>query len=100
MGFREVGERVLDSVHSITKYSVDVTTTLEFTVYVYNWHLLEDHSIYTGRRRSVRGEGVKELLSSVENSRLCVGLPKDHMMKSVDLNRTITNPKIFIPNPF
>ena len=84
----EVGFKWWDGVHSIAKYSVDVDTALEFTVYVYNWPLPEDHSIYTVRRRSVRGEGVKELLSSVENFRLCDGLPEDHMTKSVALDPT------------
>ena len=57
----EVELRLWDGVHSIAKYAVDVNLTLEFTVFIYNWPLPEDHSIYTERRRSVRGEGVKEL---------------------------------------
>jgi hypothetical protein len=77
-----------DGVHSIAKYTVSVNSALEFTVMVFHWPLPEDHAIYTERKRSIRGEGVKELLSLVENSSLCDGLPEDHLTKSVAVDPT------------
>ena len=59
-----------------------------FTVFNYNWPIPEDHAIYTDRRRSVRSGGIKELLSFIENSNLCDGLPEDHLTRSVALDPT------------
>ncbi len=75
-------------VHSIAKYTVCVNSALEFTVMVFHWPLPEGHTIYTERKRSIRGEGVKERLSVVENSSLCDGLPEDHLTKSVAIDPT------------
>jgi hypothetical protein len=80
--------KLCDGVHSIAKYTVSVNSALEFTVMVFHWPLPEGHTIYTERKRSIRGEGVKELLSLVENSSLCDGLPEDHLTKSVALDPT------------
>ena len=75
-------------MHGIAKYAVNVNTSLKFTVFNYNWPIPEDHAIYTDRRRSVRGGGIKELLSFIENSNLCDGLPEDHLTISVALDPT------------
>ena len=72
-----------DGVHSIAKYTVNVDTSLEFTVLVFNWPLPDDHGIYCERRRSVRDLGIEELLFAIENSMLCDGLPDDYVTKSV-----------------
>ena len=69
--------------HSLAKYTVIVNSTMEFSVFVFHWPLPEDHSIYTDRKRSIRGEGVKELLSFMENFLSCNGLPEDDLTKSV-----------------
>ena len=100
--------KLCDAVHSISKYIVSVNSALEFTVMVFHWPLPEDHTIYTERKRSIRGEGVKELVLLVENSSLCDGLPEDHLTKSVVLDPTtdITHQipgtviRHSIPNPF
>ena len=84
----EVDFKLWDGVHGIAKYAVNVNTSLEFTVFNYNWPIPEDHAIYTDRRRSVRGRGIKELLSFIENSNLCDGLPEDHLTRSVALDPT------------
>jgi hypothetical protein len=107
----EMEFKLCDGVHSNAKYTVSVNSALEFTVMVFHWPLPEDHTIYTERNRSIRGEGVKELLSLVENSSLCDGLPEDHLTKSVALDLghhpstsrdsyPTFNPQTFIPNPF
>ena len=75
-------------MHGIAKYAVNVKTSLEFTVFSYNWPIPEDHAIHTDRRRSVKGGGIKELLSFIENSNLCDGLPEDHLTRSVALDPT------------
>ena len=84
----EVDFKLWDGVHGIAKYAVNVNTSLECTVFNYNWPIPEDHAIYTDRRRSVRGGGIKELLSFIENSNLCDGLPEDHLTRSVALDPT------------
>ena len=67
-----------DESHSIPKFTVDVNANLEFTVYVYNWPIPDDHSIYQERKRSLKTLDVAiEMLRSVTNSNLCPGLPQD-----------------------
>ena len=75
-----------DGIHSIAKYTVSVNSALEFTVYASHWPIPDDHSIYNERKRSIRGDGVKELLSLVESCCLCDGLPEDYQSKSVAVN--------------
>ena len=86
----EIDFKLWDGVHSIARYTVNVNTSLEYTctVFTYNWPLPENHAIYTDRRQSVRGGGIKELLPSIENSNLCDGLPEDHLTKSVAVDPT------------
>ena len=80
--------KLRDGVHSLAKYTVIVNSTMEFSVFVFHWPLPEDHTIYTDRKRSIRGEGIKELLSLVENYLLCNGLPEDDLTKSVAVDPT------------
>ena len=35
-----------DDSHSVPKFAVDVNANLEFTVYVYNWPIPDDHSSF------------------------------------------------------
>ena len=80
--------KLCDGVHSIPVYTVRVDSTLEVTVFVFHWPVLKDHTIYTERKRSARDEGVKQLLSLVENSSLCYGLPQDYLATSVTVDPT------------
>ena len=67
-----------DESHSIPKFTVYVNANLEFTVYVYNWPIPDDHSIYQERKRCLKAlDGAIEMLSLVTNSNLCPGLPQD-----------------------
>ena len=67
-----------DESHSIPKFTVDVNANLEFTVYVYNWPIPDDHSIYQRRKRCLKTlDDAIEMLRLVTNSNLCPGLPQD-----------------------
>lgn len=73
-----------DGIHSIAKYTVTINSALEFTVFVFHWPIPETHTIYLERKRSLKSrDDVKELLSLVENSCLCQGLPEDDDTKAV-----------------
>ena len=73
-----------DDQHSIPKFTVDIDTGLEFTTYLFNWPIPDDHTIYTSRKRRIKSfEDVKDLLQFVENSNICKGLPQDEESKSV-----------------
>ena len=80
-------------VYTVLPNTLLVSIKLEFTVYGFHWPIPDDHSIYNERKRSIRVDGVKELLSLVESSCLCDGLPEDHQSKSVavDPNTDITH---------
>ena len=57
-----------DKVHAVPTYTVIV----EFTFYVYNWPIPDDHKIYNDRRRSIKSvEDMQELLSTIETSKIC-----------------------------
>ena len=63
-----------DLIHGIPKYTVDIDTGLQFTVYLFNWPIPDDHTIYTSQKRSIKSfEDVNKLIKSVENSKLCKG---------------------------
>ena len=67
-----------DESQSIPKFTADVNANLEFTVYVYNWPIPDDHSIHQERKRCHKTLDVAiETLRSVTNSNLCPGLPQD-----------------------
>ena len=67
-----------DESHSIQKFTVDINANLEFTVYVCNWPIPDDHSIYQRRKRCLKTlNDATEMLRLVTNSNLCAGLPQD-----------------------
>jgi hypothetical protein len=83
-----------DDIHGIPKYTVVVNSGLEFTVFVYNWPVPDDHLIYKERSRCARKENIIELLVIVEHSSLCEGLPPiDEVLSiAVDPTAKIDNP--------
>ena len=44
-----------DKIHSIPKYSVVVSLSMEFTVFIFNWPLPDHHPIYKERKRPTQG---------------------------------------------
>ena len=66
-----------DKIHSIPKYSVVVSLSMEFTVFIFNWPVPDHHPIYKERKRSVQNSDIAELLQTPCNSRLCKGLTED-----------------------
>ena len=83
-----------DNVHSLPKYTIQIHSSLEFTVAVYNWPVKENHPIYKELKRSVMYHSMSELLSRVEESSLCQGLPDDFDVMSVVVDPTskVTTP--------
>ena len=78
-----------DDVHSIAKYTVLIKRGMEFTVYVFNWPIPDNHVIYNDRKRRIRRlEDCKELLHLIENSNICDGLPQDEITQSVVIDPT------------
>ena len=78
-----------DGGHSIAKYTVILNTALEFSVFVFNWPVPDDHAIYNERKRRVCDLGDwKILLKSVEGSKICDGLPQDFVTQSVVVDPT------------
>jgi hypothetical protein len=76
-----------DESHSIPKFTIDVNRRLEFTVYVYNWPIPDNHSVYQleGKRWLKTLDDAIEMLRLVTNSNLCAGLPQD-----LDVIRTVS----------
>ena len=83
-----------DNVHSLPKYTVLIDSSLEFTVAVYNWPVKENHPMYKELKRSVMYHSISELLSGIEKSSLCQGLPADFDVMSVVVDPTskVTTP--------
>ena len=50
-----------DGGHSIAKYTVILNTALEFSVFVFNWPVPDDHAIYNERKRRVCDLGIAKL---------------------------------------
>ena len=80
--------QLCDNVHCLPKYTMMVNSSLEFTVYVYNWPLPETHLVYKERKRCIKYSMVKELLETVKDSAVCDGLPDDDDVKSVAVDPT------------
>ena len=82
-----------DKFHAVPTYTVIVDSSLEFTFYVYNWPIPDDHKIYNDRKRSIRSvEDMKELLSTIETDKICESVGEDHESRSaaIDPNADIT----------
>ena len=77
-----------DKVHAVPTYTVIVDSSLEFTFYVYNWPIPDDHKIYNDRKRSIKSE----LLSTIETSKICEGVGEGIESRSaaIDPNADIT----------
>ena len=65
-----------DNNYSIPKFVLHVDQCLQFSLHIFNWLLVEDHSIYTAHRRRITSAGVGELSQSLENYDflICKGL--------------------------
>ena len=83
-----------DNIHSLPKYTVLINSSLEFTVAVYDWPVKENYPMYKKLKRSVMYHSISELLSSIEESSLCHGLPDDFDVMSV-----VVDPKSKITTP-
>jgi hypothetical protein len=83
-----------DNVHGVAKYTVVVDScSMEFTAYAFNWPIPDDHNIYNEHKRSIKsGEQFREVLSTIEKSKLFEGVPEDHQTKNaaIDPNTDIT----------
>ncbi|CAB4032834.1 Hypothetical predicted protein, partial [Paramuricea clavata] len=62
-----------DNVHGVAKYTVVVDScSMEFTAYAFSWLIPDDHNTYNEHKRSIKsGEQFREVLSTVEKSKLC-----------------------------
>ena len=83
--------KLYDQVHSVAKYTVVINIIgLEFTIYVYNWPIPDDHLTYITRKRRIKTvDNARELMIRlVEISNLCEGLPQDDETKSVVVDPT------------
>ena len=83
---------LIDNVHDVAKYTVVVDScSMEFTAYAFNWPLPDDHKIYNEHKRSIKsGEQFREVLSTIEKSKLCEGVPEDHQTKNAAIDQTWT----------
>ncbi len=72
-----------DGCHVIPKYTMIIDSGFTFTIFVYNWPIPDEHSIYKERARSVRNENIGEILRSIESAQICKGLPDITEVKDV-----------------
>ena len=79
----EVRVELNDRIHSIPKYTVVINSSLEFTIFAYNWPVPDLHPIYVEQKRSVKYLDFVEFLQRIEHSRLCEGLKEDDDVMSV-----------------
>ena len=83
-----------DQVHAVPTYTVIVDSSLEFTIYVYNWPIPDDHKIYSNHKRSIKSvEDFQELFSTIKTSKICEGVGEDYESRSaaIDPNADITS---------
>lgn len=84
----EVKFELFDNLHCLPKYTLVVNSTMEFSVFVYNWPLPENHGVYKERKRSVKYSSICELLHIIEGSLLCNGLSDEDEVRSVVVDPT------------
>ena len=72
-----------DGCHVIPKYTMIIDSGFTFTIFVYNWPIPDEHSIYKERAQSVRNENIGEILRSIESAQICKGLPDITEVKDV-----------------
>ena len=80
-----------EETHRVPKYTVAVSSNLEFCIFVFNWPLPDCHYIYKEHKHSLKYLDVVELLEQLENATLCEGLSKDDEVMSVASDPT-SNP--------
>ena len=79
-----------DEIHSIPKYTVVVSSSLEFTIFVFNWPVSDHHHIYLDQKRTIKYLDIIKFLQIIENSKLSDGLKDDDEIVSVAINPTGT----------
>ena len=82
-----------DKDQAIPTFTVVVDSSLEFTVWIYNWLIPDDHKIYGEHKRSIKSvDDISELLSAIEAINICKGVGEDCESRSaaVDPNADIT----------
>ena len=80
-----------DQVHAVPTYTVIVDSSLEFTIYVYNWPIPDDRKIYSNHKRSKKD--FQGLLSTIKTSKICEGVGEDYESRSaaIDPSADITS---------
>ena len=84
----EIRIELHDKIHSISKYSVVVSLSMEFTAFIFNWPVPDHYPIYKEQKRSVQNLDIADLLQRLGNSRLCKGLTEDEDILSVAIDPT------------
>ena len=73
-----------DDTFAPPKFSVTINTSLEFSIYVYNWPLPDEHTFYRANKRSVRYSTLSSILTTLETDlNLCGGLPVEEPFNSL-----------------
>ena len=54
-----------------------MNSSLEFTIFVFNWPLPNQHPIYKEQKRSLKYLDIAGLIEKIENTRVCEGLKGD-----------------------
>ena len=73
----EIRIHLHDQLHSVPKYIIVVNSSLEFTIFVFNWPLPDQHPIYKEQKRSLKYLDIAGLIEKIENARVCEGLKED-----------------------
>ena len=71
---RSVVFRFKKSPELLPRYEVIVDCSMEFSVFVYDWPLPDEHQIYRELRRSLKNIKIRDLLSKISNLELCGGV--------------------------
>ena len=79
-------------MHCVPKFCIVVDSVLQFSVFVYNWPIPEDHAVYRERKRSMKYNNIVELLSFFVDFKICEGLEQDMHVKSVAVDPTQSPP--------
>lgn len=84
----EIRLELYDGAHSLPRYTVIVNSGMNFSIFVYQWPIPDDHAIYKTRNRSLRRHDIEELLEVLETSCLCEGLPHNDNIQVVNVDPT------------
>ena len=69
--------------YTLPRLSLSVSTSLNFSVAVFNWFLPDDHFIYKNHRRSVKYTSISSLISTLEGAQICEGLSMDDHVNAI-----------------